>query len=148
MSNLIKKWWFWLIVVLIAAILFCSLRPKEESNNSPYISKYEWNMSNTQTYEADFDLDKETLHYVLLEVETKEGDLQAGEYKVRTDGSDKSTFLINVTDKKYDDLNELPLDIMVQDNSPETIKVEKGQYVYIVKGTTGTDNGKVFLEKQ
>ena len=148
MSKLVKKWWFWLIVVLVAVILFCSPRPKEESNNSPYISRYEWNMSNTQTYEADFDLDKETLHYVVLEVETKENDLQAGEYKVRTDGSDKSTFLINVTDKKYDDLNELPLDIMVQDNSPETIKVEKGQYVYIVKGTTGTDNGKVFLEKQ
>ena len=148
MSKLVKKWWFWLIVVLVAAILFCSPRPKEESNNSPYISKYEWNMNNTQTYEADFDLDKETLHYVLLEIENKEGDLQAGEYKVRTDGSNNSTFLINVTDKKYDDLNELPLDIMVQDNSPETIKVDKGQYVYIVKGTTGTDNGKVFLEKQ
>ena len=151
MKNIIKKWWFWIIVILIIGAIAGGQNKKTETkkDNSPYITKFEWNIDNASTFDLKYNNgDIEKTYYYLLEVENKEGDLQAGEYIVKPVNNDKSTFLLNITDKTYEDLNDLPIeDVMVQENE-ETIKLEKGQYLYIVKGSTGTNAGKITLEKK
>ena len=146
MNKIYKKWWFWVIVILVIGVI-AGGQAKKNNNSSPYITKYEWNLADTKTFEMDFDGETVTTPYVLLEVENKDGDLQAGEYNVKSNDS-KSTFLLNITDKTFADLNNLPYpDEMIQ-GSEKTIKLEKGQYLYIVKGTTGSESGKIILEKK
>lgn len=152
MKKLVKKWWFWVIVILLIGGIAGSQSKKQEVNNSPYISKYEWNINETKTYDMKYGTgDVEQVHYVLFGVENKDGDLQAGEYKVWTNNVDKSVFLLTVVDKEYNDLMELPVqDLMIPEfeKTEDTIKLEKGQYLYIEKGSTGSDAGKVYLEKK
>lgn len=149
MSKLVKKWWFWVIVIIVLALIIGSQKEKDKAT-SPYISKYEWSISDTQTFNTSYDNgDNETLEYVMLEVENKDKDLQAGEYNVKITGDNSSTFLLNVTDKTYTDLNNLPVpDVIVNGSENKSIKLEKGNYLYIVKGSTGNGSGKVILEKK
>lgn len=150
MKNVIKKWWFWLIVILVIGVIVGSQGRKAE-NKSPYVTKYEWNNENSYVHYAEFDNGSTIpVHYVILEVENKEGDLQAGEYKVKAP-KEESIFLLTKTDKKYENFEELPAyDIMLPnlDKTEDTITLEKGQYLYIEKNSTGNNTGTITLEKK
>lgn len=154
MKDIYKKWWFWVIVIIILGAIIGGQNKKtetKEENNSPYITKYEWNISDTKTFDFTYSNgDTEQMRYVVLGVENKDKDLQVGEYNIKTDGVDKSSFIIYVTDKYYENANDLPEPYtdMVQDTNSSVVKLEKGQYLYLVKASTGSDNGKVFVEKK
>ena len=150
MKNLIKKWWFWLIVVIVLVIIVGGQNKKTESN-SPYINKYEWNNENSSIHYVEYENGTTMpVHYVVLGVENKDGDLQAGEYKVRVP-KEESIFLLTKADKEYKNIEELPAyDIMLPDldKTEETITLEKGQYLYIEKSSTGNNTGTLTLEKK
>ena len=152
MKDIYKKWWFWVIVVVLLGLIIGG-QNKRNSQNSPYINKYEWSLNDVKTTEMVYDNgDIENVSYVVLGVENKDKDLQAGEYTIKTAGDSNATFIIYVTDTYYEDAKDLPEPYtdMVQgyNNSTAEIKANKGQYIYLVKGSTGSDNGKVILEKK
>lgn len=152
MKDIYKKWWFWVIVVVLLGLIIGG-QNKRNSQNSPYINKYEWSLNDVKTTEIVYDNgDIENVSYVVLGVENKDKDLQAGEYTVKTAGDNNSTFIIYVTDKFYEDAKDLPEPYtdMIQgyNNSTVDIKLNKGQYIYLVKSSTGSENGKVILEKK
>ena len=148
MKDIIKKWWFWLIVIVVIGIIVGSQNKKADS---PYIDKYEWNNDNTYIHYAEYENGSSMpIHYVILEVENKEGDLQAGTYKVIAP-KEESVFLLTKTDKKFENIEELPAyDLMLPnlDKTEETITLEKGQYLYIEKSSTGNNTGTITLEKK
>lgn len=152
MKDIYKKWWFWVIVVVLLGLIIGG-QNKRNSQNSPYINKYEWSLNDVKTTEIVYDNgDIENVSYVVLGVENKDKDLQAGEYTVKTAGDNNATFIIYVADRYYEDAKDLPEPYtdMVQgyNNSTAEIKANKGQYIYLVKGSAGSDNGKVILEKK
>lgn len=154
MKDIYKKWWFWVIILAIIGLIAGGQQKRnQETNNSPYISKYEWTQTDAKYSEIMYDTGEiESMPYVVLGCENKDKDLQAGEYEVRTSGDNAATFIIYVTDKYYDDAKDLPEPYtdMVQgfNNSTADIKLNKGQYIYFVKGSTGSDDAKVIIEKK
>lgn len=155
MKDIYKKWWFWLIILVIIGLIAGGQqkRQEKEANNSPYITKYEWTQNDVKYSEIMYDNgETEYPAYVVLGCENKDKDLQAGEYTIRTSGDDKATFIIYITDEFYEDAKDLPEPYtdMVQgfNNSTADVKLNKGQYIYLVKGSTGSDNGKVVIERK
>lgn len=152
MKDIYKKWWFWVIILVIIGLI-AGGQQKKQANNSPYITNYEWTQTDAKYSEMMYDTGEiESMPYVVLGCENKDKDLQAGEYTVRTSGDDKATFVIYVTDKYYEDAKDLPEPYtdMVQgfNNNTVDIKLNKGQYIYFVKGSTGSNAAKVIIEKK
>lgn len=146
MKKTYKKWWFWIIVVLILGSIAGG-----KYNNSKYKTKYEWNLKDTRTSEIEFDNgDIETFKYVVLGVENQETDLETGEYIVKTNDNSQASFMIYVTNEFYEDVSGLPEPYLgiVQgfDNSELTVKLEKGQYMYLLQNSNG--QGKVYINKK
>lgn len=151
MSKIYKRWWFWLIIVLVIAFIGSRQGMKQKESSSPYISSYEWNLEDAKTSYLESDLGgSDPYKYVVLGVENKDKDLQAGEYTIKTNSNTKATFMIYIVDTYYKDAKDLPEPYadMVQgwDSSTATIKLNKGQYLYLVQSTNG--EGKVFVEKK
>lgn len=139
MKQIYKKWWFWLIIILILGGIGSTMKVEPETK---YISKYEWNLNDTKT--------EEDSKYVVLSVENEDGDLESGEYTIKTNDNNKASFVIIITDKYYESIKEIPgtYDGMVQgfDNSEYTATLNKGNYLYLIQGTNG--QGKVIVTKK
>lgn len=155
MKEIYKKWYFWLIIIVIIIVIANNQtkknETKEDSNSSPYSTKYEWKNEDVKSSEIIYDNgDIETVSYIVLPIESKEKDLQSGTYEFKTSEDDKATFIIYITDKLYEDAADLPepYTAMIQGSKSTELKLEKGQYLYIVKGSTGTGNGKIIIEKK
>ena len=146
MKEIYKKWWFWVIVVLIVGAMIGGTH-----NKVIYRTKYEWNLKDTKISEIKFDnADIEKFKYVVLGVENKESDLESGEYIVKTNDNSQASFIIYVTNKFYEDTSTLPEPYLgiVQgfDNSELTVELEKGQYLYLLQNPNG--QGKVYVNKK
>ena len=104
-KSVYTKWWFWVIIILILGGIGSTMNVEPKIQ---YISKYEWNLKDTKT-EADN-------KYVVLGVENSNGDLEAGEYLIKTNDNSKASFVIIIADKYYETLEEIPgtYDGMVQ----------------------------------
>lgn len=154
MKKYYQKWWFWLIAaLLILGIIGGAMEKTEETNVEveKYISKYEWNLKDTKIGEAKYDDGtSEDYKYVVLGVENKDGDLEAGEYIIKTNDNSKASFMIYITDQYYEKDSDIPntYDGMVQgfDKSEYSAKLTKGQYLYLVQNSNG--QGKVIVTKK
>ena len=146
-KKLYQKWWFWVIVAVlivfgIIGIIMENSEKVSTEMKTDYISKYEWKLKDTKTE----DLNK----YVVLEVENKNGDLESGDYIIKTNDNPKASFTIIVTDQYYEKIADIPgtYDGMVQgfDESEYEVNLSKGQYLYLIQGTNG--QGKVIVTKK
>ena len=146
MKEIYKKWWFWAIVVLIVGSIAGG-----KYNKSIYKTKYEWNLKDTKTSEIKYDNGTtETFKYIVLGVENQEADLETGEYIIKTNDNSQASFIVYVTDEFYEDVSNLPEPyfgiIQGFDNSELTVKLEKGQYLYLLQNSNG--QGKALIEKK
>ena len=103
---------------------------------SPYKNYTSWYSNNIHTC---YDEDWTTLNYILVRVETQEGDLEEGNYLFETDDVGAS-FLVYVVDDPISDLGTYDGDYHMIMKGIEDVKetftteLKKGQYVYIVQG--------------
>ena len=146
MKEIYKKWWFWIIMVLIVGSIAGG-----KYNKSIYKTKYEWNLKDTKTSETKYDNgDIETFKYVVLGVENQVNDLESGEYIIKTNDNSQASFIVYITNEFYKDISNLPEPYlgMVQgfDKSSLEIKLEKGQYIYLLQNSNG--QGKALVEKK
>lgn len=164
--KFLKKWWFWVIIIIIIALVSPEGQKNEETINKnskvetskaeeqkteeiSYETSFDWNSKNTKVTTMEFnngDIDNYT--YAVLGIENKKGDLKAGEYTIKTNDNQKSSFLIYVTDKYYENPNDIEETYyydMIQglSNSETTVNVTKGQYLYICQSCNG--EGKVYV---
>lgn len=146
MKKFYQKWWFWTIIVvlLVAGIIGGTMEETEKtnSNQTHYKTKYEWDLKDAKT--------NNDYKYVVLGIENKDGDLESGEYLIKTNDNSKASFVIYITDQYYESDLEIPntYDGMVQgfDKSEYTATLEKGQYLYLVQHSNG--QGKVIVTKK
>ena len=80
----------------------------------------------------------------------EEADLETGEYIIKTNDNSQASFIVYVTDEFYEDVSNLPEPyfgiIQGFDNSELTVKLEKGQYLYLLQNSNG--QGKALIEKK
>ena len=144
MKNIIKKWWFWLIIILILGSIIGGIN-KDNINvkeSNIYNSKYEWNYKDAKTEELN--------KFVVLGIENQNGDLEAGEYTIKTNNNKEASFTIIITNQYYEKISEIPgtYDGIVQgfDNSEYSTKLIKGQYLYLIQASNG--QGKAIVTKK
>lgn len=144
MKNIIKKWWFWLIIILILGSIIGGIN-KDNINvkeSNIYNSKYEWNYKDAKTEELN--------KFVVLGIENQNGDLEAGEYTIKTNNNKEASFTIIITNQYYEKISEIPgtYDGIVQgfDNSEYSTKLIKGQYMYLIQASNG--QGKAIVTKK
>lgn len=148
-SKFYEKWWFWIIIVVILVAILGggSMETKNVSTNTEtsqtqYKNNYEWNLKDTKT--------NNDYKYVVLGVENENGDLESGEYLIKTNNNSKASFVIYVTDQYYEKDTDIPDDYdgMVQgfDKSECSVNLIKGQYLYLIQNSNG--QGKVIVTKK
>ena len=103
---------------------------------SPYKNYTSWYANDIHTC---YDEDWTTLNYILVRIETQEGDLEEGNYLFETDDVGAS-FLVYVVDDPISDLGTYDGDYHMIMKGIEDVKetftteLKKGQYVYILQG--------------
>ena len=128
---------------------------KSKENTEPttkYIKKYEWNIKDAKI-NNDHILNDKDYKYVILGVENQNGDLESGEYIIKTNGNKKASFMIYITNEYYESDSDIPetygaFTAMVQgiNNSDYTATLNKGQYLYLVQNAN--EEGKVIVTKK
>lgn len=109
---------------------------KSRVEESPYKNYTSWYANDIHTC---YDEDWTTLNYILVRVETQEGDLEEGNYLFETDDVGAS-FLVYVVDDPISDLGTYDGEYHMIMKGIEDIKetytteLKKGQYVYILQG--------------
>lgn len=150
-----KKSTIIIIVVILSIILLGSVLNKEKTSNETiephYINQYVWNIKDVQHFEMDFDIMKEQMNYVVLGCENKDGDLEAGNYEIRTNLEEGAGFNIYVTNNIYENPNDLDENeniglVSSFDDSRINANLKKGQYLYLIQTTQ--KKGKAIVEKQ
>lgn len=135
--KIYKKWWFWVIIVLVVVAILGG-----NKTETKYKTSYQWDYK-TAIVEEDY-------KYIILGVENQDNDLEAGEYNIKTNDNSQASFMIYITDKVYEKTTDIPEPYfgMVQgfDKSELNVKLEKGQYLYIIQNPNG--QGKVYVEKK
>lgn len=125
-----------------------SIENKTKTEKTKYKTEATWYGSDIKTF---VDYDYTYRNYILLRVETKEGDLEAGEYVFRPSNVVGTTYLIYITDEPISDLGTYAghFDMIQHGNNDihttHTATLKKGQYVYIVQGDS--KKGSVYIEK-
>lgn len=161
-NEFYRKKWFWILMsfILILACIGGIQEKTKETNkqedtqfidNFKYIMKYQWNIKDAKDGIMVFDDGtKEEYKYVILGVENVEGDLQSGEYVIKTNDNPKASFVVYVVDKYYDSDLDIPnaYEGIVQgfNHSEITVKLNKGQYLYLVQHYNG--QGLVYVNKK
>ena len=144
-------------IVIIALIVFiiANIDPtngkgyieayKEKEDN--YITSYTWDESKIQAFYNTYYVDRgienkaKVQSYILLRVETKDGDLKEGTYYAEAKGN----ILVYVVNEPID-LNTTEEYYEQIINETKEIKVKKGQYVYMVRGYN--NKGSMNLKKK
>lgn len=135
--------------IFILLAFFSALQESQQTNQQPeekiettekYITRYTWNKADTKQYKnyyyvnAGIEEDPIIQNYIELRVETKDGDLESGEYKFETD---EGSFLIFMSTEPIEDFNTTEVhEEQIMQNQPFETSLEKGQYVYILQGFT------------
>ena len=113
----------------------------EKTEETKYITYYKWNEKDLKqyknTYYVNAGIEDEPImqNYVLLRVETEDGDLEEGTYEFKTDNTANASFLIFMSTEPIEDFNTTEVhEEQIMPNQPFETKLEKGQYVYILQG--------------
>lgn len=118
-----------------------------ESDKSKYKDYTSWYANDIHTY---YERDWTPMKYILVRVETEDGDLQEGNYIFETN-NEGATFLVYVVDKPIDDLGTYEGEYHLVMKGVEDIKetytteLKKGQYVYVVQGYA--KKGSIYIKK-
>ena len=103
---------------------------------SPYKNYTSWYANDIHTF---YEEDWTPMNYILVRVETNEGDLEEGTYIFETDNVGAS-FIVYVVDEPIDNLKNYDGEYHMIMKGIEDVKetftteLKKGQYVYIVQG--------------
>lgn len=159
-----KKYWFWIIIgiLFILGIIGVTMEKTEqietnqvktnEVKSQSYITGYEWKLKDTKIGQATFNNGStKNYKYIVLGVENQDNDLESGEYIIKTNDNSKASFMIYITNNYYEnieDISENYYEGMVQgfDKSEISVKLKKGQYLYLCQNYNG--QGKVFVNKK
>lgn len=149
-KEVYKKWWFWVIILLIGlTTFFCQGQVQEDNKKEiKYITHYEWNLTDSK---IDSIIPGDEYKYVVLGVENESKDLKSGEYILKTNDNKYASFVIYVTDEYYEKPSEIPDKYtfnMVQgyDNSEVILNLKIGQYLYLCQGYNG--QGKIYVNSK
>lgn len=147
-KMILDKPWVWIILVIFIIIIGVNMN---RTKTNKYITKYEWNLKDCKNSEMKFDNeDIKEFKFVVLGVENKDKDLESGEYIIKTNDNSKASFVIYITNEYYEKISDLPEPYygMVQgfDKSEFNIKLEKGQYLYLLQNPNG--QGKLYVNKK
>lgn len=145
--KIYKKWWFWVGIILIIALIAPTTETKKEETMN-YLTKYTWDLKDTKTDKVVFYNGEEEYKYVVLGIENNNKDLKSGEYIFKTNDNSKASFMIYVTDEYYEKPSEIPEKYMYEmvqgfDNSEVTLNLKSGQYLYLCQNYNG--QGKIYV---